>query len=78
VATYNLANYQNDLVPQLPFAQLGYCALLNLGGQQNSIVLRPGGQPWIPGVLDVGHNHSTVLYARLLDPNNGEALRRPI
>jgi len=78
VASYNLANYQNDLVPQLPFAQLGYCALLNLGSQQNSIVLQPAGQPWIPGVLDVGHNHSTVLYARLLDPNNGEALRRTI
>ena len=78
VPSYNLANYSNDWVPKLPFEIEGYRALQAGGAMHNVHTLRPGGQSWIPLPLDVGGNHSAVLYARLLDPNNPIAAAMPI
>jgi hypothetical protein len=78
VQFYNLTDYVNDVVPKVPPDFLGYADLPNLGSSQNALYLKPNGQPWIPGFFDVPKNHSCVLYARLLDPNNAEAFRRQI
>ena len=78
VPFYNLANYQNDLVPKLPFEIEGFSALLPGGPLHNVLTLRPNGQPYIPAFWDVPKNHSAVLYARILDPANPVAARLPI
>ncbi len=78
VPFYNLVNYENDLVPKLPFEIEGFSALLPAGPLHNVMTLRPGGQPYVPAFWDVPKNHSAVLYARLLDPTNLVAQRLPI
>jgi hypothetical protein len=70
VPFYNLTNYQNDLVPKLPFEIEGFSDLLPAGPLHNVMALRPNGQPYIPAFWDVPKNHSAVLYARILDPTN--------
>lgn len=78
VPFYNLVNYQNDLVPKLPFEIEGFSALLPAGPLHNVMTLRPNGQPYIPVFWDVPKNHSPVLYARILDPTNLAAQRLTI
>jgi hypothetical protein len=70
VPFYNLANYQNDLVPKLPFEIEGFSALLPGGPLHNVMTVRPDGSNYVPAFWNVPKNHSAVLYARLLDPTN--------
>jgi len=78
VLFYNLVNYQNDLVPKLPFEIEGFSALLPGGPLHNVMTLRPNGASYIPAFWDVPKNHSAVLYARILDPANPVAQRLQI
>ena len=78
VPFYNLVDYQNDLVPKLPFEIEGFSALLPGGPLHNAMTLRPNGQAYVPAFWDVPKNHSAVLYARILDPANPVAQRLSI
>ena len=75
VPFYNLANYQNDLVPKLPFESEGFSDLLSGGPMHNVMTLHPNGESYIPHFWDVAQNHSATLYALLLDPTNPIARR---
>jgi hypothetical protein len=77
VVTYTLVNYAIDIVPAVPPALLGFCAL-NGGGPTHDVHTIA---PLSPGALmppTIPNNHSPVGYARMLDPTNAEALRLPV
>jgi hypothetical protein len=77
VITYTLVNYALDIVPAVPPALLGFCAL-NGGGPTHDVHTIP---PLPRGALTpptIPNNHSPVGYARMLDPTNAEALRLPV
>ena len=78
VPFYNLTNYEHDLVPKLPFEVEGFCTLDGAGPHQNVHRLKTGQASAVAGFWSQLKNHSSVLYARLLDPNNPIAAKMPI
>jgi len=78
VPFYNLTNYEHDVVPKLPFKSEGFCTLDGEGPHQNVHSLKAGHRSVFSGILSELKNHSSVLYAQLLDPNNPEASRMSI
>ena len=78
VPFYNLTNYEHDVVPKLPFEIEGFCTLDGEGPHQNVHRLETGHRSVFSGFWSQLKNHSSVLYAKLLDPNNPEASRMSI